>query len=264
MISAAACALLGAISSASPLWAQVPAATPPAPAVSGAPAAAQPPVVLVPFEAVNPREPQGDRLGPARKIAAAIIAQDNPTPKLVVDVGSFTGEFLEAFMAQFPAAHGQWTEPVTNNEANARRRFAPYGDRVDFVIGCANRDISLGCVPKGVDVMLTSWLQIHQDLPGIRKFYKEAAAMLPSGGWIVNLDHVRAPDPVWDQRMKGARAVATQKGLSSLTEGPPIHHKEFVMPTLADQIAALKAAGIVDVQVAWQRFDTVLIMGRKK
>lgn len=255
LIPALTCALLGSVALSSSAWAQAPAA---------APATPQPPAALVQFEAVNPREPQGDRLGPPRKLAAAIVAQDKPNPQLVVDVGSFTGEFLEAFMAQFPNAHGQWTEPVTGNEANAHRRFASYGDRLTYVIGCPNRDISLGCVPKGVDVLITSWLQIHQDLPGIRKFYKEAYAMLPSGGWFANLDHVRSADAVWDQRFKGARVVATEKGLASITEGPPVHHKEFVTPTLDDHLAGLKAAGFTDVRVVWQRLDTVLIMARKK
>ena len=62
-------------------------------------------VPLVHFEAINPGEPWGggDRLALPRQIAAAVVAQDNPSPKLVVDVGSFTGEFLEAFLEKFPA-----------------------------------------------------------------------------------------------------------------------------------------------------------------
>jgi hypothetical protein len=36
------------------------------------------------------------------------------------------------------------------------------------------------------------------------------------------------------------------------------------VPTLDDQLAALKASGIDDVQVVWRRLDTVVIMGRKR
>lgn len=219
---------------------------------------------LVPFEAVNPNEPAGDRLGPARRIAAAVVAQDLPAPKLVVDVGSYTGEFLEAFLEQFPTARGQWTEPVESNHANAKRRLARFGDRVDYRIGCPARDLSAGCVPAGVDVLITSWLSIHQDLDGVRKFYREAAARLPSGGWVVNLDHVGISDNVWEKRLHGARLEATREGLAAITEGPPIHHKDWVVPTLDDQLTALKGAGISDFQVVWRRLDTVLIMGRKR
>jgi hypothetical protein len=222
-----------------------------------------PPSALVQFEAVNPGEPEGDRLGPARRIAAAVVAQDKAPPKLVVDVGSFTGEFLEAFMERFPTAHGQWTEPVTTNEVNAHRRFAAYGDRLSYVIGCPDRDIGKGCVPKGVDVLITSWLSIHQNLDGIRRYYREAAGMVPSGGWIVNLDHVRADSPAWEQRLHGAQLAVLPQKLAAKTEGPPVHHPDFVTPTLDEQLKALRDAGITDVEVVWRRFDTVLIMGRK-
>lgn len=219
---------------------------------------------LVHFEAVNQKEPAGDQLGPARRLAALIIAQSTPAPKSIVDVGSFTGEFLEAFMQQFPNAQGQWTEPVDNNRVNANKRLGRFGKRVDYVIGCPSRDISLGCVPRGADTLITSWLSIHQDLAGIKRFYREAAQMLPSGGWIVNLEHVAYGSSQWEQRLQAARTAAARDGLAAMTEGPPVHHPDFVTPTLEDHLQALKAAGIDDAQVVWRRFNTVLIMGRKK
>jgi len=218
---------------------------------------------MVHFEAVNPGESAGDRLGPARRLAAAIVAQDKPDPKLIVDVGSFTGEFLEAFMQRFPNSHGQWTEPVTNNLDNSKRRLARFGKNVDFVVGCASRDISLGCVPKGVDVMLTSWLSIHQDLKGIRKFYKEAAQMLPSGGWVMNIDHITYRNSPWDARLKGARDELATTGSSAIAEGPPTHHPSYVVPTVEEQLKAFHDAGFTDVQIVWRRMNTVLFMARK-
>lgn len=214
------------------------------------------------YEAMNPTQRGGDRLADARRIAASVVAQDRPAPRLIVDVGSFTGEFLEAFMQRFPAAHGQWTEPVATNRPVAQRRLARFGDRVDYVIGCPSRDLAAGCVPKGVDVLITSWLSIHQDLPGVRRFYREAAAALPSGGWLVNLDHVTPPGP-WRDRLRTARTDTTASGITAMSEGPPVHHPDFVTPSLADQLAAFHAAGIEDVQVVWSRLDTVLLMGRK-
>lgn len=215
------------------------------------------------FEAVNPGEPAGDRLGPARRLAAALVAQDLPAPRSIVDVGSFTGEFLEAFMQRFPQSHGQWTEPVTGNEDNARTRLARFGKNVDYVIGCPSRDISQGCVPANVDVLLTSWLSIHQDRDGIRKFYHEAAARLPSGGWLVNLDHVAAEQSQWARRLEGAREELAPTGINAIVEGPPVHHADYVTPSLSAQLASLKEAGFSDVQVVWQRLDTVLLMARK-
>ena len=198
---------------------------------------------LVHFQAVNRDEPSGDRLAEPRRIAAAVVAQDNPAPKSIVDVGSFTGEFLEAFMQRFPDSHGQWTEPVDGNLNNAKKRFARFGNHVDFVIGCPGRDISLGCVPKGVDVLITSWLSIHQNLKGIQKFYRDAAAMLPSGGWLANLDHVAYAGNPWEKRLQGARVEATKQELTAMTEGPPVHHADYVTPTWSSTLPRIRQIG---------------------
>jgi hypothetical protein len=118
-------------------------------------------IPMVPFDQVSSRdEPTGDRLGSARRIATAVVAQDNPAPKMVADVG-FDGN-------------------------------------------------------------------------------------------------------AWERRLKGARVVAASEGLAARSEGPPIHLKDSPMPTLDDHLAALRAAGIDDVQVVWRRLDTVVIMGRKR
>lgn len=218
---------------------------------------------LIHFEAVNPGEPLGDQLAAPRRLAASIVAQDNPEPRSIVDVGSFTGEFLEAFMQRFPTAHGQWTEPVTGNEGNAKKRLARFRSNVDYVIGCPSRDIGKGCVPKGVDVLITSWLSIHQDLTGVRKFYHEAAAMLPHGGWLVNLDHISYGDSRWTRRVKGAREDLASSGINAIVEGPPVHHPQFVTPSMKQQLTAFHDAGFNDVQVVWRRLDTALFMARK-
>jgi tRNA (cmo5U34)-methyltransferase len=207
--------------------------------------------------AVNTGENDGDMLALPRLIAADVVATDNPSPKKIVDVGSFTGEFLEAFMDKFPGARGQWTEPVDSNKVNAKRRFARFGDRLDYVIGCPHRDLSDGCVPKDVDVLITSWVTRHQELPGIRKVYKDAYPLLPSGGWFAILDQVTVPDH-WEKQFQVARL-----NFMAAQEGPPEYQKAPI-PTLDEQLAALHDAGFTDVQVVWKEFTTVLIMARKK
>jgi hypothetical protein len=215
---------------------------------------------IIHYEAMNPGETfvGGDQLSEPRKIAAAVVAMDNPSPKMIVDVGSYTGEFLEALLEKFPAARGQWTEPVDSNKLNAQRRFARFGDRVDYVIGCPHRDLSLGCVPKNVDVLITSWVTHHQGPEGVAKFYKDAASLLPSGGWLANLDHISEPDSTWERRLQASRL-----GFQTVVQGPPMHGQHSIA-TLQQHMAALHAAGLGDTAVVWKSFDTVLIMARKK
>lgn len=231
------------------------------------PAATLAPIApMVHFEAVNPGEPAGDRLGPARRLAAAVVAQLKPAPRSIVDVGSFTGEFLEAFLQRFPTAKGQWTEPVTNNLDNAHRRLARFGSNVDFVIGCPSRDISQGCLPKGMDVLLTSWLSVHQDLAGIAAFYARAAQALPDDGVLVVIDRVTPATPdaaAWTATLEAAREDLAPTGTLAVVEGPPVHHPDFVTPTLDQHMERLRAAGFGNVHVVWQRLDTVLFVARK-
>ena len=86
--------------------------------------------------------------------------------------------------------------------------------------------------------------------------------MLPSGGWMVHLEHVGYGGGPWEQRLQGARVEAASEGLCSLTQGPPIHHEEYVTPTLEYQLAAFRAAGF-DAQEVYRQLNTVLLMGRK-
>jgi tRNA (cmo5U34)-methyltransferase len=214
------------------------------------------PAPLPKFTAVNNGEPNGDQLALPRQVAAVVVAMDTPAPRYVVDVGSFTGEFLEAFMDRFPAARGQWTEPVDGNLANSKRRLARFGERINFKIGCPGRDISDGCAPKDADVIITSWVSIHQPIDGIQKMYKDVYAQLPKGGWFANLDHVTFQNQ-WDSRLQRARLY-----FDVVQQGPPAH-LATPFPTLGEHQAALKAAGFTDVQVVWQSFTTVLMMAKK-
>ncbi len=253
------------------LCSQAMAQVPPEPAPGhGAPAAPPPrpefAPVIPPYEAINV-DPYGsypgDHLAEARHIAALVVAQDKPLPHRIVDVGSYSGEFLEAFMQRFPQALGQWTEPVATNRDNARRRLGRFSNHVDYVIGCAARDIGQGCVPKDTDVLLTSWLHIHQDRAGITKWYREAFGLLPQGGWVVVIDHVGDGGSAWERRLAAAHDEANARGLTIANEGPPVHHPGWTTPSLAEQTDAMRRAGFADPQVVWRRLDTVLIMARK-
>jgi hypothetical protein len=196
-----------------------------------------------------------------RRIAAAIVAADFPTPHMVVQVGASTGALLETFLETLPTAHGEWVEAVTSehNVPAAKARLGRFGDRVNFKFGCARRDLGPGCdLPKDTDVILIDWLSIQQPLDQMARIYKVAAEKMPAGGWIVNLDHVSFSDSSWEPLLHSA-----SKGFRPDLEGPPIHYPQFRVPTADEQLEALRAAGF-QAQVVWQSFTTALIMGRKR
>lgn len=216
--------------------------------------------------AQNPPAPQG-RYGTAtrssldepRAIAVAVVAADNPSPKYVVDVGAAKGDFLALFLDKFADAHGQWTESdlPDHTQFEAKPYLARFGDRVDYKLGCSLRDMTQPCFPRGTDVIITSFMSIHQDLDGMYKNYRAAFKVLPSSGWIVNVDSAGFGGSAWEPLLQ--KAVV---GFRPVHEGPKIHHPDLRIPTVDEQLGAMRAAGF-DAQVVWQSFTTVLFMGRK-
>jgi len=62
----------------------------------------------------------------------------------------------------------------------------------------------------------------------------------------------------WEKTITEAR-----KEFQAKVEGPPAH-LETPMPTLEDQLAALRVAGFGDVRVIWCSSSDVLFMARKR
>jgi len=254
---------MGGAPPAAPAQAGAPGATaaPAAPGATGTPRApgAGGQGNLIPYP-TTPYEAVGYSMELPYQIGAEVLAQDYPSPKKIVDVGSYQGQFLQAFMVRFPAARGQWTEPVTGNENNAKRKLGRFGDRIDYVIGCPGRDMALGCLPADVDVIITAWVSHHQPISEITRIYGVAHEKLPSNGWFIVLDHITAKDATWEHRFGQARWYFNPD-----SEGPPMEEavRDVPHPTLDQELAAFKTAGFTDIDVVWQSFDTVLYMAHK-
>lgn len=207
-----------------------------------------------------------DLLSFPRRIAAAVVALDNPEPRCVVDVGAGPGAMLQAFLTQFPSARGVWTDASATMLELARQQLAPFGDRVEYHVADMT-DLAGAGLPGDADVITTSRAAHHLDRAGLHAFYADVAARLAPGGWLVNLDHIGPAsqagpagaagyDEVWDQRLRAARRTFTAK-----PEGPR-HHHNYPLTSVADHFDAFAAAGITDVEIPWRAFFTCLFMGR--
>lgn len=208
-----------------------------------------------------------DLLDYPRRLAAAVIADDNPEPSCIVDVGAGPGAVLEVFLGQFPAARGIWTDTSRAMLDLGRERLAPFGDRVEYRIADMT-DLGSARLPPGVDIITTSRASHHLDRGGLIGFYCDVAALLKPGGWLVNLDHIGPAsqagppgeagfDEVWDKRLRAVR-----KRLGVGPDGQK-HHHNYPLTSLRDHLDAFGAAGITDVEVPWRAFYTCLFMGRK-
>jgi SAM-dependent methyltransferase len=198
----------------------------------------------------------GDLLALPRAIAAALVGQDRPQTRLVLDIGSGPGAFLAAFLDRFPAAAGVWSDASEAMLEVARERLAPYGDRVSYRLGDMT-DLAAAGLPTGADVVLTSRVAHHLDAAGLAAFYTEAAGHLAPGGWLINLDHT-GPSDVWDSRFRAIRpAFAPQR------PDEPKHHHNYPLTSIADHVRGFTAAGIEDIEISWKAFYTCLFTGRR-
>jgi SAM-dependent methyltransferase len=208
-----------------------------------------------------------DLLDFPRRMAAVVIAGDNPEPSVILDIGSGPGAVLEVFLEQFPSARGIWTDASEAMLGLAKERLARFGDRVDYRIADMT-DLSGADLPATADVITTSRAAHHLDRDGLIAFYTQAAQRLAAGGWLVNLDHIgpasqagppaeAGPDDVWDQRLRAAR-----KKFGVSPDGPK-HHHNYPLTSVRDHLDAFAAAGVTDVEVPWRSFYTCLFMGRK-
>jgi SAM-dependent methyltransferase len=206
-----------------------------------------------------------DMLDFPRRVAAGVIAQDNPNPATIIDIGAGPGAVIEIFLKQFPQAHGIWTDASRAMLDLAQENLAPFGDRVEYRIVDMT---DLDSLPDNVDVLTTSRAVHHLDTEGLVSFYAAAARKLKPGGWLINLDHIGPAsqggppaatgfDDVWDQRLRETRK---QFGITS--DGPK-HHHNYPLTGIQDHMDAFAAAGITDVEVPWRAFFTCLFMGRK-
>lgn len=207
-----------------------------------------------------------DLLGFPRRIAAEVVALDNPEPRCIVDIASGPGAMLEVFLTRFPAARGVWTDASPAMLELAREQLAPFGDRVEYRLADMTGLAGAG-LPASADVITTSRAAHHLDRVGLHAFYADAAARLAPGGWLVNLDHIGPAsqagpagaagyDEVWDQRLRAAR-----KAMGGRPEGPK-HHHSYPLTNLGDHLDAFAAAGVTDVEIPWRAFFTCLFMGR--
>ena len=83
----------------------------------------------------------------------------------------------------------------------------------------------------GTDVLITDWMSINQNLDGIYRIDKLAVAALPTGGMLVNLDHVSFGGADWDGQLQAA-----SNGFRPAQDGPKIKFPEIRVPTIDEQL----------------------------
>lgn len=196
-----------------------------------------------------------------RAIAAALVAQDRPQTRTILDIGSGPGDFLAVFLDEFPDARGIWLDASEAMLHLAKDRLAPYRDRVEYrlldMTDLIGRDL-----PTDLDAVITSRAAHHLDPAGLAEFYGQTAQLLAPGGWLLNLDHVGPAEEIWDQRLRSVRKHIFERQGQKPSSTPP-HHHNYPLTSIDDHFRGLTAAGLTDAEVPWRAFVTCLFAARR-
>ena len=201
---------------------------------------------------------QREMLDLPRRIAASIVSQEGAVSR-ILDIASGPGTFLRVFLEMFPSSIGIWHDASETMKASAEGMLAKYGSRISWVTGDMN-NISSQNLPTDLDVVLTSRATHHFASDELYRFYSDVANLIRPGGWIVNLDHTYL-GPRWDHLFRTARKDLLPRGKRN--QGESSHEHSRSAPELSDHVAALGAAGITDIETAWQAYYTFLILAKK-
>lgn len=111
-------------------------------------------------------------------------------PVTIVDLGAGSGRLLEKVLrADYRATcvHIDYSEDF---QAVAKRRLAPYGQRVRFVLA-SFEDAWESQLPGPVDAIVSMSAIHHLDTQGKKALYRRCFETLQSGGWFFNVDEMK-------------------------------------------------------------------------
>jgi tRNA (cmo5U34)-methyltransferase len=183
-----------------------------------------------------------------------------------LDLGAGTGAASSAVLADYPNASAILAEYSTLMMAEGSTALARFAGRYRYVEFDMNTAEWPAAVPVPLDAVISA-LSIHH-LPDARKqnIFREIRERLKPGGWYINYDPVRAPDPtmesVWervndryDPRGPFNRANRTPQELARYE-----NHVRYMIP-LEPQLQWLRDAGFANIDVFWKRLDWVIYGG---
>jgi tRNA (cmo5U34)-methyltransferase len=213
---------------------------------------------------------------PSRAERFALMCDLFPFPRdaaaRILDIGAGYGPVSRFVLDRYPSATciGQdGSEPMLRR---ARSLLASYGDRFrthrSDLFATDWLPVELG----SFDAVVSS-ICLHnlRSFERISEIYREVRARVKAGGVFLNVDLVNAPSPELEQRYVAAAVARRQReegsraGVESMApraEGAPASRASGPFPAdLAQQLAALRAAGFKDVDCFWKDLRRALFGG---
>ena len=197
-----------------------------------------------------------DLLALPRRISVALVADAGLPIRRVIDLGSGAGPYLGVFLRAFADARGTWVDSSEPMQQLARERLEPIVDRVDWVLGDAERLDTLE-LPRA-DVVVTSRMAHHFSPESLQRFYGDVFELLEPGGFFFNLDHFGAP-PGWEARYRRIREQFTGPRRRELQP----HRHDYPLTQIGEHLAWLERAGFEPGDTPWRTFYSALVAARR-
>lgn len=207
----------------------------------------------------------------------------------VLDLGCGPGATSARVLSAFPAATVTAVDHDPMLLCIAERALTPYGNRFRVVdADLASPLWTSSVVPARFDAVLSS-TALHWLSPAeLLAVYRDAAALLPPGGLLLNADHLRfdgrSPTLLAVSERHDARTQADDFAAGALDYAAwharaaeeselaalrPEREKRFAnrppqpLSPLEFHLAALRAAGFTETGTAWQYLDDYVVLARK-
>lgn len=209
-----------------------------------------------------------ERAAPQWRRMADLLPFGPDEPFTFADLGAGTGPAARAILERYPASTAVLVDFSHEMMAEGARAMEPVSGRYRYV----EFDLRQGPWPAdlggGLGAVVSS-LCIHH-LPDERKaaLFGEVGAHLVPGGWFVNYDPVRAPDPVvaevW-QRVEDSRDPEAPVRRANRTPDEQARYENHIryMAPLDRQLDWLRQAGFEGVDAYWKSTEYALYGGRR-
>jgi tRNA (cmo5U34)-methyltransferase len=204
-----------------------------------------------------------------RALMAELLPFAVDEPFTFVDLGAGTGAAARTVLDHYPAARAILADYSPQMMAQGTVELEPYAGRyayVEFDLAAAG-DWPDG-VPGQVDAVVSSLAVHHLNDGRKQSLFAEIRAHLAPGGWYLNYDPVRAPDPVVEEAWLRAGDRRDPSAADKRHHRTPEeqfryeNHVRYMIP-LDPQIGFLRAAGFEGVDIFWKELDFVIYGGRR-
>ncbi len=191
--------------------------------------------------------------------AAEVAALGRSGPVRILDLGAGTGLLTAAVLARLPEASVVLLDEAPQMLDQARERLGHLGDRLEVVVA----DLRDPLPARPFDVIASALAIHHLPDPDKADLYRRAAAALAPGGVLINAEQVAGPTPAQDRRYRehweaDVRAAGgDDEVLAAAAERMAID----IPASVEDQLAMLRAAGLVDVDSLFQAWRFAVLVG---